>query len=240
MYLFYFSSIMEINPKIDKTWLEVLENEFKKPYFKDIKQTIINDLKNGEVLYPPMNLIFNAFNQTPFDKVKVVILWQDPYHWEWQAHWLCFSVQEWVTPPPSLKNIFKEIENNTLYNPSEIINWQLKWDLTKWTKQWVLLLNAILTVKAWKPASHSKIWWETFTDEVIRTISNRKEWIIFLLWWNFAKSKKSLIDTNKHYILEATHPSPFSAHNWFFWCKHFSKTNEILKKLGKEEIDWKI
>jgi uracil-DNA glycosylase len=191
-----------------------------------------------------MDLIFNAFNQTPFEKVKVVILWQDPYHWKWQAHWLCFSVQEWISPPPSLKNIFKEIESDIWTSPQPYPLKEkkqiLKWDLTKWTKQWVLLLNAILTVKDWKPASHSKIWWENFTDEVIRTISYKKEWIIFLLWWNFAKSKKSLIDTSKHYILEAQHPSPFSAHNWFFWCKHFSKTNEILIKLEKDEIDWKI
>lgn len=226
---------MKINPKIDKTWLKVLKDEFQKPYFKNIKQTLINDLKKGEILYPPENLIFNTFNQTPFDKLKVVILWQDPYHWVWQAHWLCFSVQEWVKLPPSLKNIYKEIENNIWIK----LDFK-KWDLTKWSRQWVLLLNAILTVKAWIPASHSKIWWEIFTDEVIKTISEKKEWVIFLLWWNFAKSKKLLIDTKKHHILETTHPSPFSAYNWFFGCRHFSKTNNILKKTGKNKIDWSI
>lgn len=225
---------MEINPKIEQTWLYVLKEEFKKDYFKNIKQTLIKDITSKEIIYPPVDLIFNAFNKTPFDKVKVVILWQDPYHWVWQAHWLCFSVPENILQPPSLKNIFKEIKSDIW------IDMKPTWFLEKWTTEGVFLLNAILTVKDWKPASHSKIWWEIFTDNVIKTISDKKEWIIFILWWNYAKSKKSLIDTSKHFILEAAHPSPFSAHNWFFWCKHFSKTNEILKKLWKQEIDWKI
>lgn len=225
---------MKITPKIEESWLLILKDEFQKDYFKNIKQTLINDISSKETIYPPMDLIFNAFNKTPFDKIKVVILWQDPYHWVWQAHWLCFSVPENISPPPSLKNIFKEIKNDIW------IEMKPTWFLEKWTNEWVFLLNAILTVKAWKPASHSNIWWETFTDNVIKTISDKKEWIVFILWWNYAKSKKSLINTSKHLILEAAHPSPFSAYNWFFWCKHFSKTNEILKKLWKKEIDWKI
>jgi uracil-DNA glycosylase len=181
-----------------------------------------------------MENIFKAFEKTPFDKVKVVILWQDPYHWKWQAQWFCFSVPEWITQPPSLKNIYKEL-NNSLW-----LNIPKSWDLTSWTEQWVFLLNAILTVQAWNPASHAKIWWENFTDNVIKTISDKKDWVVFLLWWAFAQSKKNLIDIKKHYILETTHPSPFSAYRWFLWSNCFKKTNEILKQNWKKEINWKI
>lgn len=220
--------------KIDKSWLEVLKDEFEKDYFKDIKKQIVTDIENWITIYPNPKNIFNAFNTTPFDKVEVVLLWQDPYHWPNQAHGLCFSVQDWITPPPSLKNIFKEL-NTDLW-----LSIPNSWNLEKWAKSWVFMLNAILTVRAWLPASHSKIWWETFTDQVIKTISDKKEWIVFILWGNFAWNKKSLIDTKKHYVLEAAHPSPFSAYNWFFWSKPFSKTNEILKKLWKKEIDWNL
>jgi len=164
--------------------------------------------------------------------VKIVIIGQDPYHWEWQAHWLSFSVPDWLKFPPSLRNIFKEIK---LDLGNEIPK---SWNLERWAKQWVLLLNAILTVEASKAASHSKIWWQNFTDKVIETISKEKSWVIFLLWWAFAQNKKYLIDTKKHYILETTHPSPLSAHRWFLWSKHFSKTNQILKSKGKKEIEW--
>ena len=225
---------MEINQKIEESWLEVLKEEFNKNYFKEIKKNLVKDIEVWETIYPPINLIFNAFNHTAFDNVKVVILWQDPYHGKWQAHWLCFSVQDLITPPPSLKNIFKEL------NSDLNINIPKNWNLEKWADKWVFLLNSILTVKSWQPASHSKIWWEIFTDSVIKTISEKKEGIVFLLWWAYAISKKHLIDTRKHYILETTHPSPFSAHRWFLWSKHFSKTNEILKKLGKEEINWEL
>lgn len=225
---------MEINPKIEESWKKVLASEFEKEYFKKIKQTIIEDLQNWEILYPAMPNIFAAFNSTPFDKLKVVILGQDPYHWEWQAHGLSFSVPNGIKNPPSLKNIYKEIKSDLGITEPDSGN------LEKWASEWVFLLNAILTVKAWKPASHSNIWWEQFTDAVIKTISDQKEWVIFLLWWNFARSKKNLIDTTKHYVLEAAHPSPFSAYNWFFGCKHFSQTNEILKKLGKNPINWQL
>jgi uracil-DNA glycosylase len=223
---------MEINPKIESTWREKLEQEFQKDYFSNIKQTIIADIQAHKVLYPPMPLIFNAFNTTPFDDVKVVILGQDPYHWENQAHGLSFSVQDGVLFPPSLKNIFKEVKADI---GKEIPK---SWNLERWAKDWVLLLNAILTVRAGEPASHAKIGWEQFTDAVIKTISDKKEGIVFLLWGNFAKSKKLLIDTKKHFVLEASHPSPLGAHKGFFGCKHFSKTNDILKKLGKKEIEW--
>lgn len=225
---------MEINPKLEESWLEVLKEEFWKDYFKNIKEKIVDDIDSSIQIYPPLPLIFNAFNLTSFNDLKVVILWQDPYHWENQAHWLSFSVLNWIKNPPSLKNIYKEIERDLGIKMSNSGN------LESWGKQWVLLLNAILTVQAWNPASHWKIGWETFTDAVIKTISDKKEWIIFILWWNFAKSKKSLIDEKKHYILEASHPSPLWAYKWFFGSKHFSKTNEILKKLGKKEIDWSL
>lgn len=219
-------------PQIDDSWLLALENEFEKDYFKAIKNTLMIDIEAGKILYPPMPLIFNAFNTTHFDDVKVVILGQDPYHWVGQAHGLSFSVQDWVLFPPSLKNIFKELKNDTWVEvPST-------WNLERWARQGVLLLNAILTVREWEPASHAKIGWEVFTDKIIQTISDKKEGVIFILWGNFAKSKKVLIDTGKHFILETSHPSPLGAHKWFFGSKHFSKTNEILEKLGKEKIEW--
>lgn len=219
---------------MDNSWLEVLKDEFEKDYFKEIKKQIDADIESGTTIYPTQLNIFNAFNYTPFDKVEVVLLGQDPYHGPNQAHWLCFSVEDSIKLPPSLKNIFKELKEDI---KAEIPQ---SWNLEKWTREGVFMMNAILTVRAWLPASHSKIGWEKFTDNVIKTISDKKEWIVFILWWNFAKNKKSLIDTTKHFVIESAHPSPFSAYNWFFWSKPFSKTNEILKKLGKKEIDWKL
>ncbi|NUJ98168.1 uracil-DNA glycosylase [Candidatus Gracilibacteria bacterium] len=223
---------MEIQPKLESSWLQVLEKEFKKEYFQIIKKTLVDDIQAHKILYPPMPLIFNSFNITAFDDVKVVILGQDPYHGPNQAHGLSFSVQDGVLFPPSLKNIFKEIKEDI---GKEI---PASGNLERWAKEGVLLLNAILTVRAGEPASHAKIGWEQFTDAVIKTISDKKEGVVFLLWGNFAKSKKTLIDINKHFVLEASHPSPLGAHKGFFGCKHFSKTNEILKKLGKKEIEW--
>lgn len=225
---------MEINPKIESSWKEALKEEFEKDYFKDIKKAIVADIEKGNTIYPPLPLIFNAFEKTPFDKVKVVLLGQDPYHWPRQAHGLSFSVLDWITFPPSLKNIFKELESDLWFQAPQSGN------LEKWAESWVLMLNAILTVLAWSPASHSKIGWEKFTDDVIKVISDKKEKVVFILWWNFARSKKNLIDTTKHYIIESAHPSPFSAHNWFFGSKPFSKCNAILKKIGEEEIDWRL
>ena len=217
---------------LDNSWLKYLENEFEKDYMKNIKLFLENEIKNGKIIYPNPKNIFNSLNTTKFDDVEVVILWQDPYHWENQAHWLSFSVQDWVKMPPSLKNIYKEIEEDLWKKQPN------SWDLTRWANSWVLLLNAILTVEKWNPASHSNIWWQNFTDEIIKIISKEKSWVVFLLWWSFAQSKENLIDKSKHFILKAPHPSPFSVYRWFYWCKHFSKTNEILKNLWKKEIDW--
>ncbi len=219
--------------KIDESWEKVLQGEFEKPYFADIKNKLLEEKKQYAV-YPPAALIFNAFTTTPFGSVKVVLLGQDPYHGAWQAMWLSFSVPAWVPLPPSLKNIYKEI--------GEDIGIEIgtSGDLTSRAQQWVLLLNAFLTVRAGQPASHQKLWRETFTDAVIHTISEQQNHIVFLLWWNFARSKKVLIDQSKHLILEAPHPSPFSVHSWFFGCKHFSKTNEYLRQHWLKEIDWQI
>lgn len=205
-------------------------DEFEKPYF----QSLVSELKirkeKWEVIYPAWSNIFHAFQSTPLNEVNVVILWQDPYHGVGQAHGLSFSVPEWVTTPPSLKNIYKELISEFGWvSPSS-------GDLTSWTKQGVVLLNAILTVQATLPASHHGLWREQFTDTVIQKLSDQKSWLVFLLRGNFARSKKVLIDTKKHLILEAPHPSPFSAHSGFFWCGHFLKTNERLEANQKKTI----
>jgi uracil-DNA glycosylase len=225
--------VSDINPVIDKSWKEVLSDEFQKPYFKQIKRTLIEEKSKCNV-YPPGKLIFNAFNQTPFDKVSVVIIGQDPYHGPGQAHGLCFSVPEGIPQPPSLINIFKEI-NADLGIPVPKTG-----NLEKWAKQGVLLLNAILSVRQNAAGSHQKIGWGTFTNQVIKTISDKKDGIIFLLWGKFAQEKGQLIESSRHTILTAAHPSPLSAYNGFFGCKHFSKTNELLIKRGKKPIDWSI
>ncbi len=220
---------MKIIPKLEQSWNKLLKTELEKPYFNKIDQKLSKDIENWTTIYPEIKNIFAAFEKTTFNNIKVVILWQDPYHGEWQAQGFCFSVPKWTKLPPSLRNIYKE-----LWIDSK------DWDLTQWTKQWVFLLNAILTVQKGKPTSHSKIWWEIFTDSVIKTISDKKEWVIFLLWWAFAIWKKKLIDNSKHTILETSHPSPFSAYRWFLWSKCFTKTNKILKEKGKKEINWEI
>ncbi len=216
--------------KLNKNRKEILKDEFQKEYFLWIKNFLLKEKQNWKIIYPKWNKIFEALNITDFDKIKVVILWQDPYHWENQSHWLAFSVQKWIKIPPSLKNIFKEL-NNDLQIPIKT-----SWNLENRAKQWILLLNAILTVEKWKPASHKNIWRENFTDNIIKKISDKHQWIVFLLRWNFAISKKHLIDEKKHFIITTTHPSPFSAHKWFLWSKCFSKTNEILKQQWKTTI----
>lgn len=213
---------------------EVLQAEFDKPYFADIKNKLLEE-KKTYTIFPPAKLIFNAFDTTPFENIEVVILWQDPYHGPGQAMWLSFSVPSGIALPPSLKNIYKEITEDLWYAMNNV-----SWDLTPRAEQWVLLLNAFLTVRSGQPASHQKLWWEIFTDAVIKTISDKKDHVVFLLWWNFAKSKKALIDTSKHLVLESAHPSPFSVHSWFFGCKHFSKTNDQLKSWWKKTINWQI
>ncbi len=220
--------------KIDPSWKEVLKNEFSKPYFEQIALHIKTEKSQGKIIYPPGSLLFNAFDTTPFDKVKVVILGQDPYHGPGQAHGLCFSVQNGVAPPPSLVNIFKELQQDI---GIEIPN---HGNLTHWAQQGVFLLNASLSVRAGEPMSHSKIGWAQFTDHVIKTISDKKKNVVFLLWGKFAQEKKILIDEKKHLILKAAHPSPLSAHAGFLGCKHFSKTNEYLVKNGIDPIDWSL
>ena len=225
---------MSIQPQIHPSWLKVLQNEFQQPYFIELKSFLQDQKSQGKLIYPPGSLIFNAFNSAPFDAVKVVILGQDPYHGKGQAHGLSFSVPTGIKPPPSLVNIFKEQkEDLALAIPSQ-------GNLQHWADQGVFLLNAILTVEAHQPASHQKKGWENFTDAVIRLLSEKREGLVFMLWGNFAKSKATLIDAHKHMVLKAAHPSPFSAYNGFFGCKHFSKANEELIKQGKEAIDWSL
>ncbi|MDR1056899.1 MAG: uracil-DNA glycosylase [Prevotellaceae bacterium] len=219
--------------RIEATWKEILKNEFDKEYFIRLSNFIKNEIREGKTIFPPGKLIFNAFEKTPFDKVKVVILGQDPYHGSGQACGLCFSVPDGIKPPPSLVNIFKEIKHDLGIDPPNHGN------LEKWAKQGVFLLNAILTVRKNEAAAHSKAGWENFTNQVIQTISDKKSGVVFLLWGNFARAKKALIDTSKHYVLESAHPSPFSA-TYFFGCRHFSKTNELLQQQGLTAIDWSL
>ena len=220
--------------KMEPSWKQVLHQEFKKDYFLQAVQHLKIEKSQGKTIYPPGKYIFNAFDTTPFDKVKVVILGQDPYHGPGQAHGLCFSVQKGVPPPPSLLNIFKELKEDIgMEIPSH-------GDLTHWATQGVFLLNASLTVRAGEPMSHSQIGWAPFTDAVIKTISQKKEHVVFLLWGKFAKEKISLINTEKHLVLTAAHPSPLSAHNGFLGCKHFSTTNQYLIKNGIDPIDWHL
>jgi uracil-DNA glycosylase len=221
--------------QINDTWKKALQHEFSKPYFQEIVHFLKTEKAAGKIIYPPGPLIFNAFNLTNFDDVKVVILGQDPYHGAKQAHGLSFSVLEGIKPPPSLANIFKELKSDIGINMPENYG-----NLTHWAKQGVLLLNAALTVRDGEPLSHAKFGWAKFTDAVIETLSDEKENIIFILWGKFAQEKKVLIDEGKHFILQAAHPSPFSVHKGFFGCKHFSKTNDILVKIGKQPIDWNI
>ncbi len=220
--------------KIESSWKEVLEQEFQKPYFEQLTAFLKTEKVQGKTIYPPGPLIFNAFEQTPFNKVKVVLLGQDPYHGKGQAMGLSFSVPPGVPPPPSLVNIYKELHKDIgMAIPAT-------GDLTKWAQQGVLLLNAALTVRANEPASHSKIGWMDFTDAVIRKLSQEKEGLVFLLWGRFAQDKQVLIDQTRHFVLKAAHPSPFSADKGFFGCRHFSKTNELLVKQGKDPIDWSV
>lgn len=219
--------------QIEKSWKEALSAEFEKPYFAALVQELHRQKQAGEVIFPPGGQIFKAFELCPLDKVKVVILGQDPYHGYGQAMGLSFSVPQGVEAPPSLKNIFKEIESDLGIRMSGSP------DLRPWAEQGVLLLNSVLTVRAGQPASHSRIGWQTFTDAVIKTISDRCEGVVFLLWGNYARSKAVLVDKSRHHVLEAPHPSPL-ARGAFFGCRHFSATNEILAAEGKSPIDWKL
>ena len=220
--------------KIEESWKEVLKEEFKKPYFKGIKEHLATEKEQGKKIYPAGSNIFRAFNTTPFDKVKIVVLGQDPYHGPGQAMGLSFSVPKGVQPPPSLINIFKELQEDTGTPIPK------HGDLTHWAEQGVLLLNAALTVRAGEPMSHSKIGWQNFTNTVISIIGHKLENIVFMLWGKFAQEKVALLDASKQHILKAPHPSPLSAHNGFFGCRHFSKANNFLVKKGIQPIDWSL
>ncbi len=217
--------------KIEESWEKVLQTEFDKPYFKDLTDFVRSEYATATI-YPPASLIFNAFNLCPFDKVKVVIIGQDPYHGPGQAHGLCFSVNDGVQFPPSLQNIFKEIKSDL------DIPIPTSGNLTRWAEQGVLLLNATLTVRAHSAGSHQKKGWETFTDSVIRILAEQKENLVFILWGAYAQKKGAFIDNNRHLILSSAHPSPLSAYNGFFGNHHFSLTNEWLQKHGIDTINW--
>ncbi|MBQ3710426.1 MAG: uracil-DNA glycosylase [Bacteroidales bacterium] len=225
---------MEVKrPDIDDTWYRVLRPQFEAPYFAELKTFLVNE-KRQYAVYPPGSLIFNAFNLTPFDKVKVVILGQDPYHGPGQAHGLSFSVPDGVPYPPSLRNIFKELHDDLGIPMAHSGN------LEKWAREGVLLLNASLTVRAGQAASHAGHGWEQFTDAAIRALSDQREHLVFILWGSYAIAKQALINPNKHLILKSVHPSPLSASRGFFGCHHFSLTNTYLKENGIEPIDWTL
>lgn len=223
-----------MNVQIEASWKQALQDEFKKAYFANIADRLKIEKEQQKLIYPPGSQIFNAFNLTPLDKVKVVIIGQDPYHGPKQAHGLSFSVQKGVAIPPSLMNIYKELSDDIgMPMPKH-------GDLTSWAEQGVFLLNASLTVRAGEPMSHAKIGWAEFTNAVIKTISEQKQHVVFLLWGKFAQEKRTLIDERKHLILRSVHPSPLSAYGGFFGCKHFSKANEYLVSKGLNPINWTI
>ena len=222
-----------VNPVIEEGWKEILSDEFQSAYFIELKTFLVEE-KKRYTIYPPGRFIFNAFHHTPFDRVKVVVLGQDPYHGKGQAHGLCFSVPPGIPAPPSLVNIFKELQSDlNIPLPSH-------GNLAKWADQGVFLLNATLTVRDSQAGSHQKKGWETFTNRVIENISKHKSGVVFLLWGRYAQAKEALIDGNRHLVLKSAHPSPLSAYNGFYGCKHFSRTNEYLEQQGKSGIDWTL
>ena len=224
---------MQLNVDIESSWKSELIDEFSQPYFQQIAALLKEAKQSGKTTYPPGPLIFNAFKLTPFDQVKVVIIGQDPYHGPNQAMGLCFSVNRQERVPASLKNIYKEMVTDIDF---EIPN---HGDLTAWAEQGIFMLNAVLTVEHKQAGSHKKFGWQSFTDAVIRKLSDKKSGLVFLLWGNYARSKKELIDSTKHHVLEAAHPSPL-ARGAYFGSKHFSKTNEILKSQSQTPIDWQL
>jgi uracil-DNA glycosylase len=223
----------EIKPVIEESWKEVLSGEFEQPYFRTLKYFLVEE-KREAIVYPPGKNIFEAFNRTPFHKVKVVILGQDPYHGPGQAHGLCFSVPAGIAFPPSLQNIFRELQTDL------DIPFPKSGNLSRWADQGVLLLNATLTVRANQAGSHQKQGWETFTDAAIQKLSEQRTKLVFIFWGRFAQNKKSFIDLSRHYVLEAPHPSPLSVYRGFFGCRHFSKANQLLIENGIKPIDWSL
>lgn len=225
--------MLEITSQIEPSWLVPLKSAFEKPSFLELRSFLKVERDQFEV-YPPEQLMFEAFNRTPFDKVKVVIIGQDPYHGEGQAHGLSFSVQKGVKLPPSLKNIYKEMEEDLAISPAQ------EGDLSCWADQGVLLLNATLSVRASSPGSHQKRGWEAFTDAAIEALSSQRENLVFILWGRYAQDKGQKIDRSKHFVIQSAHPSPFSARNGFFGSKPFSKTNAYLIQKGIQPIDWQV
>jgi uracil-DNA glycosylase len=219
---------------LHESWLDVLGDEFEQPYMAALRSFLVTEVAAGRRFYPPADRVFNALALTPFEAVRAVILGQDPYHGAGQAMGLCFSVPAGVRPPPSLQNIHAELESDVgLPRPST-------GDLTPWAGRGVLLLNAVLTVSAGQPASHAGKGWETFTDRVIRELSQRRQGIVFLLWGRYAQQKGAVVDTTRHHVLTAAHPSPYSASNGFFGCRHFSRANTLLETEGGAPIDWRL
>lgn len=220
--------------KIDESWEKALKEEFSKEYMLDLKKFLLKELNEGKTIYPHGSDIFSAFNHTPFDQVKVVVIGQDPYHGPNQAHGLCFSVRPGIVAPPSLKNIFIELHNDLGVSPPH------HGCLSHWADQGVLLLNAVLTVEKGRAASHQGKGWEVFTDKVVEVLNDQREDLVFLLWGSPAQRKCRNINTKRHYVLKSPHPSPLSAYRGFLGCRHFSKTNEFLKSVGKKPIDWEL
>jgi uracil-DNA glycosylase len=218
---------------MEESWKKILGAEFQAPYFARLKEFLLEEKKKHRI-FPPGSLIFSAFNHTPFEQVKVVLLGQDPYHGPGQAHGLCFSVNRGIPKPPSLQNIFRELGDDLG------IPMPPHGNLESWARQGVLLLNATLTVRAHQAGSHQNKGWEQFTDAAIRALSEQKDGLVFLLWGAYAQAKQSLIDTGRHHVLRAPHPSPLSAARGFFGCRHFSKANQILERQGEEPVDWRI
>ena len=224
---------MNKNIKINESWLKFIQPEFNKEYMKNIKKSILNFKESGKIIYPKNYEIFNAINLTDFEKTKVIIIGQDPYHGPGQAHGLSFSVKDGIKPPPSLINIFKEIESDLSIKVEKGNG-----NLTRWAKQGVLLLNSLLTVEKGKPLSHKEIGWETLTDKIIEVLNQNKKGLVFILWGSHARSKKYLISQNKNLIIESPHPSPLSAHRGFTGSKPFSRTNDYLVKNNMQPINW--
>ena len=223
-----------MTPKIDPSWMSRIGSEFSEPYMQTLRDFLVQEKAQGKTVFPPGSLWFEAFNRTPFDKVRVVILGQDPYHGPGQAHGLCFSVLPGTKLPPSLINIYTEIQSDLGTQMSGA------GDLSPWADQGVLLLNATLTVEAHRAGSHQNMGWEQFTDAAIAALNTQSEGLVFMLWGSYAQKKGAHIDTNKHLVLKAPHPSPLSAHRGFFGCQHFSKTNQYLTSKGQEPIDWPL
>lgn len=223
-----------MDPRMDPSWLEAVGDELETPAMQALRAFLVDEVAAGRGFYPPGRRVFDALRLTPLDAVRVVVLGQDPYHGRGQAMGLCFSVPAGATPPPSLRNVFAELEADLGLAPPPT------GDLTPWAERGVLLLNSVLTVSPNRPASHAGKGWETFTDRVIAELSARREGIVFLLWGKYAQQKGAIVDTARHHVLTAAHPSPYSASNGFFGCRHFSRANALLEADGRAPIDWSL